>query len=231
MNLDDLKTRLASHDAKLDQALRLNTIAVRELQLLKTRSSLQWLTRGVVFELLTGIIAVVWLGDFIAGHLHEPRFLVPALLIDLGAIAYLGACIRQLLVLGRLNYNLPVLAVQKELGVLRVLRTSTTKWTLILSFVLWFPLLLVLLRGLLGVDLWLVLGAIGDRHASFFAWIVTNVAFGLAVASSLIWFSHRYESRPANSPTIQRFMDVLAGRSLTRAQQSLDSIVAFEAEG
>src|SRR5882672_8369921 len=105
MNLDDLKNRLAEQDAKLDQALRLNTMAVRELQLSKTKSSLRGLVRGVVFELVLTFVAVVWLGNFIAGHLGEPRFLLPAVLIDVCFIALLGSCIRQLAVVGSLNYS------------------------------------------------------------------------------------------------------------------------------
>lgn len=230
MNLDDLKTRLAEQDAKLDQAIRLNATAVREIQLSKTKSSLRWLVRGVVFELLMTIVAVVWLGNFIAGHLWEPKFLLPAVLVDICAIAFLGACIRQLVAIGSLNYSLPVVAVQKELGRLRILRIRTTKWAMILSFVLWFPALVVLLEGFLGVDVWMILGAAGGRDGSFLAWVVANVLFGLLVALALIWVSNRYANRVDRSPALKRLMDNLAGYSLTKALGSLDSIVRFEAE-
>ena len=64
MDVEDLKIRLAEQDAKLDQVLRLNTTAVREIQLSKMKSSLRWLVPGIIFELLMTIVAVVWLGDF-----------------------------------------------------------------------------------------------------------------------------------------------------------------------
>jgi len=230
MELDDLKTRLAEKDAKLDQVLRLNATAVRELQLSKTKSSLRWLVPGVVFELLMTIVAVVWLGDFIAGHLREPRFLLTAVLIDVCMIAFMGACIRQLAAIASLDYSLPVVTVQKELGRLRILRIRTTKWVMTLSFVLWFPVLIVLLKGFLGVDLWLILGAVGDRHGSFVAWVVANVLFGLAVALVMIWVWNRYANRVNPSPVIKHIMDDFAGRSLTKALSSLDAIVRFETE-
>ncbi len=229
MDLDDLKTRLAEQDAKLDQAIRLNTTAVRELQLAKTKSSLRWLVRGVVLELLLTILAVVWLGDFIAGHLGEPRFLLPAVLVDVSLIAFLGSCIRQLAAIAGLDYGLPVVAVQKELGRLRVLRLRTTKWTMMLSFALWLPAFAVLLEGLLGVDLWRILGAAGHRNGSFLAWVAGNVLFGLAVALVIAWVSNRYADRVDRSPSLKRLLDGIAGYSLARAQGSLDSIVRFEA--
>lgn len=230
MDLDDLKARLAEQDAKLDQALRLNTAVVRELQLAKTKSSLRRLLPGILFELILAIVAVVWLGDFIAGHLREPRFAVPAVLVDICAIALLGLCIRQLAMIGSLRYSQPVVTVQKELGTLRILRLRTTKWTMILSFALWFPVLLVLLKGFLGVDLWLILGEVGRRDGNFVAWLAANVLFGLAVALVILWVSHRYADRMDRSPAIQRLMDDLAGRGLTQALSSLDSIARFEME-
>lgn len=230
MDLDDLKTRLAEQDAKLDEVLRLNRTAVRELELAKTKSSLRWLVPGTVVELLMAIVAVLWLGNFLYGHLREPQHFVSGLLLDLGAIALLGSCIRQLLAIGSLDVSQPVVAVQKELVQLRVLRIRTTKWTMILSFALWFPALLVLFEGLLGVDLWRVLGAAGERDGHFLAWMVGNVLFGLLAALGLTWAWNRYANRADRPSAVERLMDDFAGRSLTRALRSLDAIVRFEAE-
>jgi len=230
MELEDLKTRLAEQDAKLDQVIRLNTTAVRELQLSKTKSSLRWLVPGVVFELVMTIVAVVWLGNFIYGHLWEARFLLPAVLVDVCMIVFMGSCIRQLAMIASLDYSLPVVALQKDLGKLRILRIRTTKWVMTLSFVLWFPVLLVLFEGFLGVDLWRILGAVGGRDGNFIAWVVGNVLFGLAVALVLIWVSHRFANRMERSPAIKRLMDHLAGHSLTQALGSLDAVVRFEME-
>lgn len=230
MTLDDLKTRLAEQDAKLDRVVRLHATEVRKLQLSKATSTLRWMVPGLVLELLMAIAAVVWLGDFIAGHLQEPRFLIPAVLVDCGAVALMGSCIWQLVAISNLNYALPVVTVQKELGKLRVLRIRTTKWTMILSFVLWFPVLIVLLEGLLGVDLWLILGAVSTKDGSFFAWAVGNVLFGMAAALALMWIWNRYAEREGRSSTIKRIMDDFAGRSLTDALATLDEVVRFEAE-
>jgi hypothetical protein len=230
MNLDDLKTRLAEQDAKLDQILRLNEMAVRKLQLAKAKSSLRWLIQRIVFELILRGLAVVWLGNFIYEHLREPRFLLPAVLVDVCAIALMASCINQLVLIANLNYSLPVVTLQKELSKLRILRIRSTKWAIIFVFVLWFPVLVVLFEGLLRVDLWLILGAAGDRDGSFLAWVVANVLFGLVVALVIIWVWNRYVDRADSSPAIRHFMDDFAGHSLTKAQSALDSVVQFERE-
>ncbi|MES1245046.1 MAG: hypothetical protein ABUT39_25805 [Acidobacteriota bacterium] len=230
MDLDDLKTRLAEQDAKLDQVIRLNTTAIREIQISRAKTRLWGLVLGVALELAVTAVAVVWLGDFIAGHLREARFLLPAVLLDLCAIAKLAVCIRQLAAVAGLSYSLPVVAVQKELGKLRVLRLRALKWEMILWFVLWLPALVVLFEGFFGVDLWFVLGAAGARDGSFLVWVAANVAFGLAVALLLIWLSKRYADRVDRSPALRRFVDSLAGTSLTKALDFLDSVVQFETE-
>jgi hypothetical protein len=45
------------------------------------------------------------------------------------------------------------------------------------------------------------------------------------MALALIWLWNRYANRADRSPAIQRLMDDFAGRSLTKALGSLDSIV------
>jgi hypothetical protein len=230
MDLEDLKARLAEQDAKLDQVLQLNRTAVSELQLAKTKSSLRWLIPGVAAELLLAIVAIVWLGDFIAGHLREPGHLLPGLLLDVCMIAFLGSCVRQLMMILSLDYSLPVVAVQKALGRLRILRIRTTKWVMLLSFALWFPAGVVLLEGFFGVDLWRIVGMVGERDWSFVSWVVANVLFGLLLALALAWIWNRYADRVDPSPAIRHLLDDFAGRSLTKALGSLDSIARFEAE-
>ena len=230
MNLDDLKQRLAEQDAKLDRVVRLHAEQVRDLKLSKTRASLRWLVPRLVVELVVRAVAVVWLGNFVFEHATEPRFLLPAVLVDLGAVALLGSAIRQLVTVASLDYGLPVVVLQKELGRLRVLRVRTTKWSLIAAFVLWFPVVVVLAEGLLGVDLWPILGAIRDQHAGFLPWVAANVAFGLLVALLVAWASNRFADRAHLSPAIRHIMDDFAGRSLTRAIASLDEVERFEAE-
>lgn len=231
MDLDLLKAKLAEQDAKLDRVVRLHATNLREIQLSKTKSSLQSLARGVVVELIMTIVAVVWLGSFIAEHLREPGFLVPALLVDAGLLALMGVCIRQLVLISGLDYGLPVVAVQKQLGRLRVLRIRTTKWVFVLSFALWFPVFVVLLKGLLGVDVWRVVSAAGERDGSFVAWMVANVLFGFAAAVAIIWVSNRFADRVEGSPALARFVDDIAGRSLVDATSALDEIARFESEG
>lgn len=211
MSLEELKVQMAKQDARLEAAIQLSARGM----IAQAAGRVRWLTPGLVLELLLAIIAVVWLGDFIAGHWRQPRFLIPAALLDLCAMALLGSCSWQLAVLARLDPQQPVMTLQKELSRLRVVRLRTTKWVFALAGLAWFPLMAVLLKGLLGVDLW----------ASNLPWVVANVLFGLVVALVVLHVARRYVER-GDPP---RWADELAGRSLSQALKALETVKRFEA--
>jgi hypothetical protein len=231
MNIDEIKNIWAEHDRKLDRLIQVNVSAMRELRVTRTRSSLQRLAVGIAIELAIAAIAILWLGNFIAGHPGEPAFLVPALLVDLASVAFAASCIRQLAAIGGLEYSRPVVDVQRALERLRILRIRTTKWSFVAGCLLWAPLLVVFARGAAGIDLYRIAAIAGASDPNVPAWIIANMAFGLALALIVVWISKRFGSRLSASPLLKGLLDDIAGRSLTDALQSLDALAQFETEG
>ena len=221
MELQDLKNRWAEYDRKLDASLRLNTRILREINLDRVDSALKRLTRLIVFELLLDLAAVIALGAFIVSHIGEVRFLAPAVLLDVCAIGFVITSIRQLVALNSLDYSAPVVAIQKQLGVLRIERIRVTKWVLLLSPLLWTPLLIVALEGLFGVDAFRFLDG---------TWLAANLLFGLAFIPLMLWAARRLADRWQGSPLLQSLMDDLAGRSLIDAAGFLGTLSHFEEE-
>lgn len=219
MNLDELSNQWAALDRKLEFAIRLNTQQLRESAVRKSRTALQGLSCGIVIELLINVVAIGALGLFMVNHVGDWRFLAPALLLVATAIGLVAFGGYQLEVLARVDFGAPVVAVQRQLGTLKRQRIRAVQWTLLLAPLLWTPLLIVGLKGLLGVDAYAVLTA---------GFLVTNALFGLAAIPLLLWASRRFARRFENAPWMQRLMDDLAGRSLARAAVSLDSIARFE---
>lgn len=222
MDLQDLKDRWAEYDRKLDTSLRLNTRILREVNLSRVDSSLKRLSRLIIFELLASLGVAVALGMFIASHIQETRFLVPAAALDLCALALVIASIRQLAALHGLDYSAPVVAIQKQLEALRIERIRATKWTLLLSPLLWTPLMIVAIEAMFGVDVYLFLDG---------AWLAANLLFGLAFIPLMLWAARHFATRWKGSPLLQSLMDDLAGRSLVVATGFLSELSRFEEEG
>lgn len=219
MGLDDLQRHWDHQDRKLDATLRLNTRLLNDSVLAKADTATRGLTRLLRLELVMNAAAVLLTGSFLANHISESRFVIPAAGLHLSGIALLVASIRQLVAIGMLDYDAPIVAIQRRLESLRVERIRATKLTLLCSPLLWTPLLIVALKGLFDVDAYATCGA---------AFLIANLLFGILVILLAVWASRRYAARMERSPLVQSLMRDLAGDSLNAAAGFLSSISRFE---
>ncbi len=218
MEIEEIKNRWAETNRNLETSVRLNKVLLQQLNLGKANTLLTGLSRGIAFELIVNVIGIVLLGAFAADHIREPRFLLPAVALDVYAIALVAAGARQLAAINGLDYDEPVVVLQKKLVDLRVTRIRTTLWTLLFAPFMWVPLLIVALRGLFGVD----------AYAAGPAWLVANALFGVAVIPLAIFVAKRYGSRLASFTPMRALADAIAGRSLTAALDHLAALRRFE---
>jgi hypothetical protein len=221
MNIDDIKTQWAATDRKLEASLRLNASLLREVRLDKARAALEPLTRFLLIEALLNFVAVFLLGDFIANHIREVRFVIPAVLLDGCAILLMAGGLHQFVALRSTDFSAPVVSLQKRLELLKRQRVIITKWTLLMAPLLWTPLLIVGLQALLGID----------AYAAFPAkWLVANLLFGAAFIPAMLRISRRYADRWKGAPLVQQLLDDIAGRSLCKATAFLETLARFEQE-
>ncbi len=221
MDLDDLKQRWAEQDRKLDASLRLNNRLLQASALSRAETPLRRLSLLLWAELVLDLILVLWLGSFLAEHVSEARFLIPAAVLHLFVIALGGAGVYQLVAIRALDHGKPIVEIQKSLEALRIQRIRATMLVLLAAPLLWIPLLIVTLKGWLGIDAYVVFDG---------GWLVANVLFGLAVIPLAVWLSRRYASRMERSPRVQRLLRDLAGHNLNAALGFLERLEEFEAE-
>ncbi len=217
MELDEMKALWAQSNRALEASMRLNTLLLQQQNFRAADTSLKRLARGIAFELIVNLTGIVLLGLF-AAHAREPRFLIPAIALGLYAIALVIAGARQLAAIGAIDYDEPVVAIQKRLLDLRLARVRVTISTLLFAPLMWVPLIIVLLRGILGVDV----------YAAGSVWLVANGLFGLAVIPVAIAIAKRYGPRLARATPVRALADEIAGRSLATALNALDAVRRFE---
>lgn len=219
MELDDLKELWTTSNRRLEASMRLNTHLLAQMNLARTESSLKRLSRGVALEQVLTLLVIVLLGSFAADHVREPRFFIPALMLGIYAIALFAARVRELVDIGSIDYAQAVVAIQKRLEELRLRRIRTTIATLLLGPLMWLPALIVVLRGLFGVDVYATASP---------SWFIANLLFGLAVIPVAILLARRYGQTFKRSSLIRGLADDIAGRSLVAALESLDGLRRFE---
>ena len=221
MEIEDMKRLWEEQNRKLDASLRLNTRILRESVLGKAATAMTRLSWLLVPEILLNFVVVVWLGSFIADHIREARFLIPALVLDLGAMALFIDGIRQLVAILSIDYSAPIVTIQKRLGELKIQQVRITMLTLLTAPLLWIPLLIVALKSLLNLDAYMIFSG---------SWLAANVAFGVAVILLGVWISRRTAGWRKRSPLVQRLMRNIGGYNLNAATGFLSSLARFEEE-
>ncbi len=220
--LDQMKEKWAEYGRGLKQNIRLNRRLLTTIHLEAGRSRLQRLLGFAALHSLAWLACVVALGRFLYEHFCSPRFTIAALAVDLYAIGMLIALIRQMFLVGAIDYAQPVAMIQKRLQTVRLLRIRTTQWAVLIGTFVWTPFLIVASQAFLGVDACRLLGK---------RWFVANALFGLALIPLEIWTSKKFGCRMSHFPILRRIMNDLAGENLTAAISFLEAVSEFQSEG
>lgn len=221
MDLQELQARWQDCDRKLDAGIRLNRRLVRDLNLSRISTALSRLSRSIWVELLINLGGLLWLGSYAADRIDALRYAGPAAVLGLFALALNLSSGIQLARLRRIDYDAQVLLIQKQLESLRIHRLAETKWVLILAPLLWTPLLIVGLDGLLGLDAYALFGR---------SWLAANLLFGIVAIPLLRWLARIYADKAVGTPVMQRLLRDIAGHNLTAAREGLAQLAAFEKE-
>lgn len=222
MKLDALTEKWAEHDRKLDVSIRLNRQLLTAVNVSRVQPPLRRFALCVGLGALMGLIGSVIVGEFIHQHWDEPRFAFPAVVLHVWLIANVAASIRLMAMALQIDYDKPLLIIQKQLESLRVLRIRVTQWALLTGQVVWWvPFLIVALKGFWGVDAYRVVGA---------PYLLVNLAVGLAIIPLAMWVSKKFGDRMGRSPIVQRLMRELAGYNLNAATGFLATLSEFENE-
>ena len=227
LTLDDLKTEWMARDRQLETGLRMNTMLLRETLLENHSANLGSASAGNVFQILFSIPFLAFFGWFIVGHIDQPAFLLPAVLLQAWTVVMLALSIQQRGQLRGLDYGRPVLELQSQIEHIKITRLNTFKWAFLTGQLLWWiPFVLVMFKGLFAVNLYTV----SAFMPTFIAW---NIAFGVGFIPFALWASKQLSGRLGGSPRFQKFTDGIAGSDVAVAREFLGKLARFgrEAEG
>ena len=82
MELDALREQWAEQDGRLEASVRLNQKLLQEVKLSRVRSPLRRFAWMVGVGATVEFLGIASTGEFLVAHWDEPRFLVPARLLD-----------------------------------------------------------------------------------------------------------------------------------------------------
>ena len=161
MDLDELKEKWANYDRKLDESLRLNRQVLQAMKLPRAKSALQRFAMVLSLESVLWLVGIVALGHFIYRNITMMRFALPAAFLDLYAIANFALLIAQIAAALQIDYDKPIVVIQKQIEALRVLRIRYIQGSVVGGFIVWVPFVIVVLKMFLGIDAYRIFGMLG----------------------------------------------------------------------
>ncbi len=219
MELDELKQAWQSLDRQLQQQKRINLELLTETRMRKAKAGLHWLQALSVGQILVGLVVTVFCASFWSAHMDAPALLLSGIVLHVYGVAMIITGVMEMLLLVRTDYAAQVVTIQKYLTLLRQWRIRTKRWFGLAQWILWIPVILVMLEYLIGFNLW-------AHSPATVGWFVAVGVTGLLATLWLMFWSPRALRR--------RVGDYVDGNStgalLKRAQASLDEIARFERE-
>lgn len=222
MDLEQLKDEWQRRDLQFSRQLDHVNAQLRDALLARHAEQVVRLNDYGWIYWLAFLFTVLCLGTFIADHIDQPRFVIPAALLQIWTIAMHATHMFYRHALLRLDYNLPIVTLQRQIAHIRNRRLRQFKWGFLTGQILWWvPFCIVLAKGMLGIDLY----AINDFMPGF---MLANVVGGLVAIPLLLVAARAMGDRFGNTSPVRRLVDSLSGRDLQASQQFLARLAAFE---
>ncbi len=218
MELDDLKQVLNQLDERLERQAAVQLQQGRRLVRNDLRDTLKPLARSQTWLIIAGaLICLLGIAAW-QSELRQPggAFVSGIILHIYGVLSIWAGVVIKVLV-ARIDYAEPVVAIQKRLVQLRRFHL----WAGIIVgmpwWILWAPLMIALLRVLTGIDV--------PLFAPIFLWIL---AIAGVVVMAGIWLVYLWARASGRQRVVRGFENAFAGEHLKRAQGQLDEIMHFE---
>lgn len=216
MELDDFKSAWQAIDRRLELDNQLKLHDLRERSVGRMRSSLRPLFWGQVAQILFGIpfillAALLWMSH----PAHAATIVAGVLVHAYGVLTIIGAGV-VLGQIGKIDYSLPVLGIQKQLLQARTLYLRSGMVAGLPWWFLWIAILQVL-AGLTDVDLL--------ARAPSLVW--SGYGIGIAGLFATWWF-HRWARRPERAEFGRKMDDSLTGGGLRKALAQVEELQRFE---
>lgn len=214
-----MKQAWAAHGAALERSLAINERLLREMMIRKARFAMAPYVVWRALEAALGAAAVSLVMRVLVAHIGELRYLAVAGPLAIFAVAMTALSVHLLARGMMLDHGGAIVAIQRDVGRLKVVEYHATKWAVLGGVLLWLPAALVLFEALTGID---------ALARADLAWLVSNLAFGAAVLVLGHVWSRRTVERPGLGPRARRIVDAVSGRSLRSAAAHLAELASFQ---
>jgi hypothetical protein len=221
MTLENFTAQWSAQNAGLETEFPMHVTLRRAHIRMKAKRALWRHSFWVATHQLSLVLCIVLNGAFLGNHYGEIKFLIPSVALHLAMLGLIVAAAFQHQAVARMNFDGPIVEVQKRAEWLGVLRIRITQSVVLLSPTLWTPALIVAAKGFFDVDLYATLPA---------AYLVATFLFGLAWIPCALLTAKRFGERFSQTRFGKSLVESLAGRTVQEAKARLQELADLEGD-
>lgn len=221
LDLDQLRQQWSAQTHDVDAQLHLDVDAVRRRLTARSATALARQRRHRLHALVFGGAGFAATLAFAFAHLRDLPYLLLALPFALLLLVNGAVDLREWLALGRIDFARPLTQLRAAYDELRARRLQMVQVIAQLSGLLWLPLIMLLMKGIAGVDLLRYLPT---------SLMAIYIGIGVVLVPSIALIVRRVARYWPDSGALRRFADGIAGSDWQRASDALDRQLDFEHE-
>ena len=186
METNELKDLWNKYDAKLEQNWSLNLKLIKEMNLQKTKYSMNTLTFLTSISLLFQFVVAHYLINFIIENHHEITLTMPAYIATVLTYIALIWNFYQIGLLITIRYDQPIVSIQKKIEHLKIQKLRYNKFIFYSSY----PYVLLMIVTVLHLDL---------AYLPISTWLIPNLILAVVWFPFCYWLIKKYNSNNLKS--------------------------------
>jgi len=186
METNELKDLWNKYDAKLERNWSLNLKLIKEMNLQKTKHSMNTFTFLTSVSLLFQFVVAYFLINFISENYHSITLTIPAYIAT--GLTYIALIwnFYQIGLLIIIKYDQPIVSIQKKIEQLKIQKLRYNKFILYSSY----PYVFLIIVSVLHIDL---------AYLPISTWLIPNLILSIAWFPFCYWLIKKYNSDNLNS--------------------------------
>lgn len=218
MELEEIKTMWQLHEAKLERSLQLNRHCLEMIQKQKVRAKLAPLLWQRTVELALHVLVIGWLTSFLFKNISGWPYAASAIVLILFFGIAFANCLRQVILIKRMDYGNDILTIQSELNRLQIHIVDYVRLTF-LCLPTWLAYPIIAFKALTGFDF------IARLHG---AWWTGNLLFSLLMLVPCLWLYFQVSYRNIHKNWVRKFIQISSGQRVAKAMEFIKEMEALK---
>lgn len=218
MEASELKKILEAYDKKLDKNLRLNSMAIKNINLEKSEKTTRTVLIHRVIELISFALLALFMGNYIVTNWGQTHLVISGSIVGIFTLIALAGSIGQVVFLQQIDFTKPLVDIRKKIELVNIHGLLFVK-LILLSAPIWWSYVIVAIDIFFDIDLYVHL-----EQNFVTRYLIVN---GLLLIP-LIWLFKKLSYKNLHVKWVRKIIEFLSGTKTKKALEFLNDIEEFE---